>query len=197
MGADRAGYADADHRTSIISFNILYNPNPHAVAGTSPRPPTKCSSRACEIGFTEGKPVMLHPHFITAALNDVYGIQSRSGCSCTGPLGHRLFGIKLDGDFKNEMLTAVIDHNVHSLKLGWARINFNVSFVKYLLLSFYVTSKSASLFVSISSMKTSSPLSSEPSSSLPCTVGGCCLFIIATLRAGSSRIARLFLDRCA
>jgi hypothetical protein len=138
---------------------------------------------------------MLHPHFITAALNDVYGIQSRSGCSCTGPLGHRLFGIKLDGDYKNEMSTAATERNVHSLKFGWARVNFNVSSL-YLLLSFYVTSKGASLFASISSMKMSSPLSSEPSSSLPCTVGGCCLFIIATLRAGSSCIARLFLDRC-
>ena len=42
--------------------------------------------------FSGGKPfhfdaspaMVLHPHFITQVLNDVYGLQSRSGCSCAG-----------------------------------------------------------------------------------------------------------------
>ena len=32
----------------------------------------------------------LHHNFVVALLNDVFGIQSRGGCSCAGPYGHRL-----------------------------------------------------------------------------------------------------------
>jgi selenocysteine lyase/cysteine desulfurase len=32
----------------------------------------------------------LHPKLITVLLNDLFGIQSRAGCSCAGPYGHAL-----------------------------------------------------------------------------------------------------------
>src|SRR5690606_2290512 len=32
----------------------------------------------------------LHHNAVVAMLNDVFGIQSRGGCSCAGPYGHRL-----------------------------------------------------------------------------------------------------------
>ncbi|MCK7525706.1 MAG: aminotransferase class V-fold PLP-dependent enzyme [Ignavibacteriales bacterium] len=35
----------------------------------------------------------LHPKFVTVLLNDLFGIQSRAGCSCAGPYGHELLGI--------------------------------------------------------------------------------------------------------
>lgn len=35
----------------------------------------------------------LHHHFVVTLLNDLYGIQARSGCSCAGPYGHRCFFI--------------------------------------------------------------------------------------------------------
>jgi hypothetical protein len=35
----------------------------------------------------------LHHNFVVAVLNDLFGIQSRGGCSCAGPYGHRLLGI--------------------------------------------------------------------------------------------------------
>ena len=35
----------------------------------------------------------LHPKLVTTLLNDLFGIQSRAGCSCAGPYGHRLLGI--------------------------------------------------------------------------------------------------------
>ena len=38
----------------------------------------------------------LHHNFAVALLNDLFGIQSRGGCSCAGPYGHRLLGIDLD-----------------------------------------------------------------------------------------------------
>ena len=33
---------------------------------------------------------------MVAVLNDLFGIQSRGGCSCAGPYGHRLLGIDLE-----------------------------------------------------------------------------------------------------
>ena len=38
----------------------------------------------------------LHHNFVVALLNDLFGIQSRGGCSCAGPYGHKLLGIDLD-----------------------------------------------------------------------------------------------------
>lgn len=35
----------------------------------------------------------LHYNFVTKLLNDLFGIQSRSGCACAGPYGHYLLGI--------------------------------------------------------------------------------------------------------
>jgi hypothetical protein len=55
-------------------------------------------------------------------LNDVFGIQSRGGCSCAGPYGHRLLGIDLERshEFERE-----ISHGCEGIKPGWVRVNFN------------------------------------------------------------------------
>ena len=64
----------------------------------------------------------LHHNFIVALLNDLFGIQSRGGCSCAGPYGHALLGI--DIEHSNE-----ISHEValgcEGIKPGWIRVNFN------------------------------------------------------------------------
>ena len=38
----------------------------------------------------------LHHNYVVAVLNDLFGIQTRGGCSCAGPYGHRLLGIDLE-----------------------------------------------------------------------------------------------------
>ena len=38
----------------------------------------------------------LHHNYVVALLNDLFGIQSRAGCSCAGPYGHRLLDIDRD-----------------------------------------------------------------------------------------------------
>jgi hypothetical protein len=55
-------------------------------------------------------------------LNDLFGIQSRGGCSCAGPYGHHLLGIDLDRshEFERE-----IGRGCEGIKPGWVRINFN------------------------------------------------------------------------
>ena len=64
----------------------------------------------------------LHHNYFVALLNDLFGIQSRGGCSCAGPYGHRLLGIDLDTshEFGRE-----IARGSEGIKPGWVRVNFN------------------------------------------------------------------------
>jgi selenocysteine lyase/cysteine desulfurase len=64
----------------------------------------------------------LHHNFVVAVLNDLFGIQSRGGCSCAGPYGHHLLGIDLD---RSEELTRQIAVGCEGIKPGWVRVNFN------------------------------------------------------------------------
>jgi selenocysteine lyase/cysteine desulfurase len=64
----------------------------------------------------------LHHNFVVALLNDLFGIQSRGGCSCAGPYGHRLLGIDLDRSHEFEREIA---HGCEGIKPGWVRINVN------------------------------------------------------------------------
>jgi hypothetical protein len=64
----------------------------------------------------------VHHNFVVALLNDLFGIQSRGGCSCAGPYGHRLLGIDLDRshEFEHE-----IAEGCEGIKPGWTRVSFN------------------------------------------------------------------------
>jgi selenocysteine lyase/cysteine desulfurase len=64
----------------------------------------------------------LHHNFVVALLNDLFGIQSRGGCSCAGPYGHHLLGIDLDRSHEFERQIAV---GCEGIKPGWVRVNFN------------------------------------------------------------------------
>ena len=54
----------------------------------------------------------LHHNFVVALLNDLFGIQSRGGCSCAGPYGHRLLGIDLERshEFEREIAARLRGH---------------------------------------------------------------------------------------
>ncbi|MCK5146694.1 aminotransferase class V-fold PLP-dependent enzyme [bacterium] len=64
----------------------------------------------------------LHPKFVTVLLNDLFGIQSRAGCSCAGPYGHSLLGI--DEETSQKYRKAINQGNC-GLKPGWCRIGFH------------------------------------------------------------------------
>jgi len=64
----------------------------------------------------------LHHNLVVSVLNDLFGIQSRGGCSCAGPYGHRLLGIDLDRSHEFEREIA---GGCEGIKPGWVRINFN------------------------------------------------------------------------
>ena len=87
------GDSDINNRVSIVSFNIK---------------------------TTSGK--YLHPKFVTVLLNDLFGIQSRAGCSCAGPYGHRLLNIDEE---TSESYRELIQQGFHGIKPGWCRIGFH------------------------------------------------------------------------
>jgi selenocysteine lyase/cysteine desulfurase len=87
------GHADPDRRIGIISFNIR-----------------------------EPGGRYLHHKFVTALLNDLFGIQSRAGCSCAGPYGHRLLGIDEE---TSERYRGVVRHGHCGMKPGWCRIGLH------------------------------------------------------------------------
>jgi selenocysteine lyase/cysteine desulfurase len=64
----------------------------------------------------------LHHNFVVAVLNDLFGIQSRGGCSCAGPYGHRLLGIDID---RSHSFEREIARGCEGIKPGWVRVNFN------------------------------------------------------------------------
>lgn len=86
------GPDDEDHRLGILSFNVK---------------------------FRDG---YLHPRFVTKLLNDLFGIQTRAGCSCAGPYGHRLLGID---PVKSDNYRRAIKNGNEAMKPGWARLNFH------------------------------------------------------------------------
>ncbi|MFC6239215.1 aminotransferase class V-fold PLP-dependent enzyme [Longivirga aurantiaca] len=82
------------------------------------------AERLSIVSFTVRRPGgrYLHHNFVVALLNDLFGIQSRGGCSCAGPYGHRLLGIDLE---KSHEFEREITHGCEGIKPGWVRVNFN------------------------------------------------------------------------
>jgi len=64
----------------------------------------------------------LHHNYVVALLNDLFGIQTRGGCSCAGPYGHGLLGIDLE---TSHQIQAEVIHGCEGIKPGWVRLNFN------------------------------------------------------------------------
>lgn len=86
------GRVDPEEKIPIISFNIKH------------------------------KDRILHPKFVTKLLNDLFGIQSRAGCSCAGPYGHLLLDIS---DEQSMKYRDTIREGYLGLKPGWVRINIH------------------------------------------------------------------------
>lgn len=63
----------------------------------------------------------LHHAFVSTLLDHLFGIQSRSGCSCAGPYGHRLLGISAS---TSEAYRRLIAEGLLGMKPGWVRLSF-------------------------------------------------------------------------
>jgi len=92
-GIELLGNPDPARRIAILSFNI------------------RCPGGS-----------YLHPKLVTALLNDLFGIQSRAGCSCAGPYGHRLLGIDMQ---RSQQYRRWILKGIAGIKPGWCRVGFH------------------------------------------------------------------------
>jgi selenocysteine lyase/cysteine desulfurase len=65
----------------------------------------------------------LHPKLVTRLMNDLFGIQTRAGCSCAGPYGHYLMNIEPKlSDYYRCIITNV---GYTGIKPGWVRLNLH------------------------------------------------------------------------
>lgn len=67
----------------------------------------------------------LHSKFATNLLNDLFGIQTRAGCVCAAPYGHRLLEISPE---RSDRFRRVINRGIECVKPGWLRFNFHFVF---------------------------------------------------------------------
>ena len=96
-GIQLIGNISAAERIAIVSFNIKHEDR------------------------------FLHPKFVTRLLNDLFGIQSRAGCSCAGPYGHTLLHLTSE---ESERHREFIQSGITGMKPGWVRINLHYLFTK-------------------------------------------------------------------
>ena len=68
---------------------------------------------------------VLHPSFVTQLLGDLFGIQTRSGCSCAGMYALKLWGV--DESLADVYLGAIYD-GLEIVKMGYSRLNFSYFF---------------------------------------------------------------------
>lgn len=69
---------------------------------------------------------IIHPRLFTRIMNDFFGIQTRAGCSCAGPYGHRLLSI--DEELSTRFVNLVENRELSGMKPGWVRFNLHYSF---------------------------------------------------------------------
>ena len=117
IGAERIEAREHELVTRALSrwtknpqFELLGNPDPR--------------KRVAILSFNLKTPSgsYLHPKYVTTLANDLFGIQSRAGCSCAGPYGHRLLGIDHP---TSERYRACIRDGVNGIKPGWCRVGFH------------------------------------------------------------------------
>ena len=86
----------------------------------NPDPASRVGIISFNIRDESGK--YLHHKFLTVLLNDLFGIQSRAGCSCAGPYGHRLLNID---EPTSEKYRSAVQQGHCGLKPGWCRIGLH------------------------------------------------------------------------
>ena len=92
------------------NIEVLGNPDPGSRVGII----------SFNIKDASGK--YLHHKLLTVLLNDLFGIQSRAGCSCAGPYGHRLLEID---EATSEKYRSAVKQGHCGLKPGWCRVGLH------------------------------------------------------------------------
>lgn len=79
------------------------------------------------VSFNVVAPWPLHPRFVTRLLSDLFGVQTRAGCSCAGPHGVDLLGLSPEQelDLANWLVDEEAESALSSIKPGWCRLNLH------------------------------------------------------------------------
>jgi selenocysteine lyase/cysteine desulfurase len=64
----------------------------------------------------------IHPKFAAKLINDLFGIQTRAGCACAAPYGHRLLDISEE---TSHLFRRFIKEEITAIKPGWVRFNIH------------------------------------------------------------------------
>ncbi|KAH8585043.1 PP-loop family [Cryptosporidium sp. chipmunk genotype I] len=86
---------------------------------------SESSSKIVTISDNEGKGFYLHYNFVCSLLNDLFGIQSRGGCSCAGPYSQRLLGF--DKEKTKQLYQDLVIRGIESVRPGFTRISLHWS----------------------------------------------------------------------
>jgi len=119
---DRIGTDEIEAREQTLTARAMRRFGAHAgieILG-DPDPARRIGIIAFNIRTPSGR--YLHHRFVTVLLNDLFGIQSRAGCSCAGPYGHRLLGI---GEARSGQYRAAVNGGHCGIKPGWCRIGLH------------------------------------------------------------------------
>ncbi len=117
IGTDRI--EAIEHRWLKRAF-ARWQANPRIEILGDPDPAQRVAIVSFNLRTANGK--YLHPRFVTVLLNDLFGIQSRAGCSCAGPYGHRL--LHIDENTSNTF-RSLIRKGYEGIKPGWCRLGFH------------------------------------------------------------------------
>lgn len=111
---------EARERALMERAFARFSANPRIELLGNPDPGCRIGIVSFNIAGRAGR--YLHPKFVTTLLNDLFGIQTRAGCSCAGPYGHRLLGID---DDHSERYRNLIQEGWSGLKPGWCRVSLH------------------------------------------------------------------------
>ena len=92
---------------------------------------------------------IFHYNFISSLLNDLFGIQSRGGCSCSSTYGQKCLGLEED---YLEKLENIVCNGAEIFRPGYSRVNFPYFYEKeiidYIIYAIKFVAKYAYLFLS-------------------------------------------------
>jgi len=115
-----AASIEARERELVTLALARFGVNPRIEVLGNPDPERRIGIVSFNLADPRGR--YLHPKFVTVLLNDLFGIQSRAGCSCAGPYGHRLLGIDHP---TSELYRDWVRKGFHGIKPGWCRVGFH------------------------------------------------------------------------
>ena len=108
-----------EHELTVRAFGKWSETDNIEILG-NPDPSQRVGIMSFNLRSTNGN--YLHHKFVTALLNDLFGIQSRAGCSCAGPYGHRLLDIDNE---TSDRYREVVHDGYCGMKPGWCRIGLH------------------------------------------------------------------------